>query len=276
MLESVSVFPCDSIAPTHSTFSDPVNTIPTDSTNVLSLKSTADIEAPTITSVDQATVCPLCGGEGRRLAVVVHIHTKIKKTILIPCVCYTSKIISSEYKLLQHMGDQYILPDKLDTNLRVNFDNLPSNKNIILEGSYDSFLFMIKALLMEHRFDLHKPRILFSRSIDIVHDYHVPQGNEEARHLSATSVFDLAIIVFGAMEVNKAVAPCMAELVGTRLQEKKPTWVYFQEIMTPKSQEYSEGILELFEKHFTKITLKADQSIDKKSVSESKRLASKF
>jgi len=220
--------------------------------------------------------CQICNGTGKQTDVVIHPHTGKQKVISIPCVCFTANVVSAEYKLLQHLKDQYLHPDKLDKKLLVNFEDLTANDNLILEGVYDSFLFMVKALIMKHRFDPRKPRILFSRSIDIVHDYHVPQGDDEARHLSATSVFDLAIIVFGAMEVNKAVSPCMAELVGTRLQEKKPTWIYFQEIMTPKSQEYSEGILELFNKHFSKITIKTDQSLDKNSVSESKRLASKF
>jgi hypothetical protein len=173
------------------------------------------------------------------------------------------------------MGEQYLHPDKLDSRLLINYNDLPSNENLIIEGLYDSFLFMVKALIMKNRFDLIKPRILLSRTIDVVHDFHVPQGNEDARHLSATSVFDLIILIFGSMEVNKANAPCMAELVSTRLQEKKPTWIYFKEVLTPKSQEYSEELLVLLEK-FSKITIRTDRSIDKNTVSDSKRLASKF
>ena len=221
--------------------------------------------------------CELCNGTGLYDEVVDHTHIKVRKVISVPCYCFISKVISNDkdYKLLQHMGEQYLHPDKLDPRLLINYQDLSANENFIIEGSYDTFLFMIKALIMKNRFDLNKPRILLSRSIDIVHDFHVPQGTEDARHLSAIAVFDLAVIVFGSMEVNKAIAPCMAELVSTRLQDKKPTWIYFQEVLTPKSQEYSEELLVLLEK-FSKITIHSDQTIDKNTASNSKRLASKF
>jgi hypothetical protein len=220
--------------------------------------------------------CEYCDGSGRNPEVVIHSHTHLKKIISVPCICQVSRVVSAEYKLLQHMTDQYLHPDKLAKQLDINLSDPSGIENYIIEGPYDTFLYMMKALIMKNRFNAKKPMILLSRSIDIVHDYHVPHGDEDARHLSATSVYDLAVIVFGSMEVNKALAPCMSEMISTRIQEKKPTWIYFQEILTPKSQEYSEETINLISQHFAKITIHSDKSVDKNSVSDSKRLASKF
>jgi len=246
------------------------------------------IEAVDLTAVKEADenileniskekqACSLCDGTGKKTVIAIHRHTKQPKVVIEPCLCYTSKVVSAEYKLLQHFGDQYLPPDQLDKRLNINFDDLGAIPNYIVNGTYDSFLFMMKSLIMRHRFTLDRPRILLSRSIDIVHDFHVPQEDGVSKHLSATSVFDLAVIIFGSMEVNKAVSPCMIQLVTTRLDERKPTWIYFTDVLTPKSQEYSQEITVLIEKYYHRITVETNMELKKGRQSESKRLAAQF
>jgi hypothetical protein len=210
-------------------------------------------------------VCPLCKGSKQMLGIGVHPYTNIMKTFSVPCMCYISTTVSSQYKLLRHLGDQYMHPDKLNPQMSPDFKNLANNENLILTGSYDALLIVIKALIMKHRFELNPPSILFSRSIDIVHDYHVPQDDGSSQHLSATSRFDLAVIVFGSNERNQAISPCMAQIISTRLDEQKPTWVYFPETMptlTPNSQEYSAELVQLLEKKFRRIGVKTDMKIE--------------
>jgi hypothetical protein len=210
-------------------------------------------------------VCPLCKGSKQMLAIGKHVYTDIMKTFSVPCMCYISTTVSSQYKLLKHLGDQYMHPDKLSPQLSPDFKNLSDNENFILTGNYDALLIVIKALIMKHRFELNPPSILFSRSIDIVHDYHVPQDDGSSLHLSATSRFDLAVIVFGSNERNQAIAPCMAQLVQTRIEEKKPTWIYFPESMpalTPNSQEYSAELAQVLDKKFRRIGVKTDMKIE--------------
>ena len=219
--------------------------------------------------------CEFCNGSGRLLAIVTHPYTQKKKTLSIPCVCFTSSVVSSEYSLLKHLGEQYLHPDKLDPNLQVDFDDLSVNENMIFSGDYDTLLLMVKALIMKYRFDPRRPRILFSRSIDIVHDYHVPQKDDEsAPHLSATSIFDLIIIIFGTLEKNKALASCMTQVVQTRVNDKKPTWIYFPETMPTlnnSNQEFSPELVMLLEK-FKKIEINSGMKITK-SNSISKNIA---
>jgi hypothetical protein len=210
-------------------------------------------------------ICPICNGSKHTLAVGTHAYTKILKTFSVPCICYTSTTVSSQYKLLQHLGGQYMHPDKLSPHLSPDFENLWDCPNYLLVGNYDALLFVIKALIMKHRFEMHPPRILFSRSIDIVHDFHVPKDDGSSLHLSATANYDLVILVFGSNERNQAIAPCMAQLVQTRLDEQKPTWIYFPEnmpVLTPTSQEYSSDLAITLEKKFKRIGVKTDLKLE--------------
>lgn len=223
-------------------------------------------------------VCPYCNGNGKTLAITTHAFTQKKKIFFIPCVCFTSTTVSAEYKLLKHLGDQYTHPDKLSPELSVDFDNPSNNDNYLISGNYDSLLLSIKALIMKYRFDPKDPKILFSRAIDIIHDFHVPQADGIAPHLSSTSSFALAIVVFGTVEKNQALAPCMAQLVLNRLDEKKPMWIYFPETMpalSPTNQEYSPELAVLLDKHFKKLMVSSDTKIEK-GVSTSKKSVTRF
>jgi hypothetical protein len=222
--------------------------------------------------------CNFCNGTGKASAVITHSFTKKKKIISVPCICYTSTVVSAEHKLLKHLGDQYMPPDKLDPRLAVDFNDLSLNNNFLLTGSYDALLMIAKALLIEHRFDSENHHILFSRSIDIVHDFHVPQEDGSALHLSSLASYDLIIIVFGIVEKNQALAPCMAQLVQNRIDEKKPIWIYFPETLpalTPSNQEYSPELSVLLEKNFLRLLISSDVKI-KQDQSESKQSVKRF
>jgi hypothetical protein len=167
----------------------------------------------------------------------------------------------------------------LDPLLDVNFSDLALIPNYLIAGNTDDFLLQIKALLMKYRFDSRHIKILLSRSIDVIQDFHVPQGIEEEapKKLSFLTNFDLVILEFETAEHNKALAPGMHQVVWTRIEEKKPVWVFFRSgfgNMT-SCNEQSPGLLELFNKHFQQIELKASQNIIQNQ-SESKNLATTF
>jgi len=231
---------------------------------------TLDAPAPESTIIESNLelsegICPLCNGSKQMLAIGKHSFTNIMKTFSVPCMCYISSTVSNQYKLLQHLGDQYMHPDKLNPQFSPDFKNLPGNENLILTGNYDALLIVVKSLIMKHRFEIDHPRILFERSIDIVHKFHVPQDDGSSLHISETGKYDLAIIVFGSNERNQAIAPCMAQLIQTRLDEQKPTWVYFPETMptlTPTSQEYSAELSVLLDKRFKRVGVKTDMKIE--------------
>jgi hypothetical protein len=223
--------------------------------------------------------CPYCDGTGKSWVITTHTYTNIKKIISVPCVCFTSTTVSNEYKLLKHLGGQYMNPKDLDPKLTPNFDDISINENFILSGNYDSLLMVIKALIMKHRFDPRNPRILFSRSIDIVHNFHVPQEDGNAPHLSSTSKYSLVIVVFGSIEKNQALSPCMAQLVQNRLDEKKPTWIYFPETMpalTVSNQEFSPELAVLLDKYFKRLIVSSDTKIEGKGPSVSKQSVKRF
>lgn len=226
----------------------------------------------------EKVICPYCKGNGKTLAITTHSFTQKKKIFFIPCVCYTSTTVSAEYKLLKHLGDQYTHPDKLAPELLVDFDDYSNNDNYLISGNYDALLLSVKALIMKYRFDPKDPKILFSRAIDIIHDFHVPQADGVAPHLSSTSSYALAIVVFGTVEKNQALAPCMAQLVLNRLDEKKPIWIYFPETMPalgPSNQEYSPELAVLLDKHFKKLNVSSDVKIGK-GPSTSKKAVTRF
>jgi hypothetical protein len=225
-----------------------------------------------------APKCPYCNGSGRNLALTIHEFTKKKKILSIPCVCFTSTTVSAEYKLLKHLGGQYMHPDKLSPELSVDFDDPSNSENLLLTGNYDALILSVKALIMKYRFDPRSPRILFSRSIDIIHDFHVPQDDGIAPHLSSTSSYALAIVIFGTIEKNQALAPCMAQLVQNRLEERKPLWIYFPETMpalTPSNQEYSPEVAVLLDKYFKRLTVSSNMKIEK-GPSTSKKSVTRF
>ena len=176
-------------------------------------------------------ICPYCNGLGKTIGIVEHSYTHQKKMISVPCKCFISTTVSNEYKLLKYLGGQYMDPDKLDPRFSLNMEDLSKNENLLLTGPFDALTLLVKALIMKYRFDPQSPRILFSRSIDIVHDFHVPQEDGMTPHLSSLSNFGLIVAVFGTLEKNQALALCMAQMVQNRLEERKPVWIYFPETM---------------------------------------------
>jgi hypothetical protein len=224
--------------------------------------------------------CEICKGMRETLVPVIHKQTKLKTMASFPCVCFTSLLVSQENQLIQYLDEVYIHPDKLDPQLVFIPENLRDSPNFLITGEYDNFVLQIKALLMKNRFLNPKPRILFSRSIDIVQNFHVPQEDDVAPRLSATLLFDLVIIVFGVAEKNKVLAPCMAQIVVTRKEEKKPTWIYLPSLKPNIAQCEQEKSTELEEavKDFNLIVLtdKGVAAIKNSIKQRSKKTAADF
>jgi TATA-box binding protein (TBP) (component of TFIID and TFIIIB) len=114
----------------------------------------------------------------------------------------------------------------------------------------------------------------------VIQDFHVPQGidgDEAPKRLSYLTQFDLVILEFETAEHNKALAPGMHQVVWTRIEEKKPVWIFFRSGFgnIASCNEQSPGLSELFTKHFKQIVVKADQKIIQ-SQNVSKNLASSF
>lgn len=224
------------------------------------------------------TICEFCNGTGETLVPVLYENTQIKKMASMPCVCFTSRLVSQENRLVRYLGDSYLHPDKMDQELIFLPESLPNSPNLLITGKYDDLVLQIKALLMKNRFLIPKPRILFSRSIDIVQEFHVPQEDDVSPHLSSTLAFDLIIIVFGTVERNKALAPCMAQMVMTRKEEKKPTWIY---IPPPKisiaqcDQEKSAELEETVKDFKSKILIQID-SVKNSIIKQSRKTAANF
>lgn len=213
--------------------------------------------------------CELCNGSGSTMITVLHEWTKKRTMASVPCLCLTSETVSRENKLLQHLEGIYVHPDKLDPQLVFNPDNLIKSPNLIITGNFDVFSLHVKAVLMVNRFLNPKPRILFARSIDIIHDFHVAQDDGFSPHLSAVAAFDLVIVNFGTVEKNIALAPCMSQMIVTRKEEKKPTWIFLPPGRPTLSQCVQENSadLEIATKTFRNIEIKGFE----KDISPEKR-----
>jgi hypothetical protein len=221
--------------------------------------------------------CEFCKGSGETLMPVMYMKSKLKKMASIPCFCLISRLVSQENDLIGYLEETYLHPDKMDSRLLFSPNDPKNNPNFLITGDMDDFNLQIKSLLMKNRFLVPKPRILFSRSIKIVQDFHVPQGNDAAPTLSALLEFDLVIVIFGSSEKNQVLAPCMAQMILTRKDEKKPTWIYLPRkkptielCLQEKSAELEEAI-----KDFVPICL-SDKSNKISIKKQTKNTARKF
>jgi hypothetical protein len=223
--------------------------------------------------------CEFCNGTGETLTPVLFKKINIRKMASVPCVCFTSRLVSQENPIIQYLGDDYLHPDNLDSQLVFLPDDLPNSPNLLITGDPDNFKIQMKSLLMKNRFIVPKPRILFSRSIGIVQKFHVQQDDDTSPHLSATLTFDLVIVIFGTKEQNKALSPCMAQMVMTRKEEKRPTWIYVPPPKVSVSQCDQEKSTELEEtvKDFKEVVLLTREgSIKTGANKESKSTAADF
>jgi hypothetical protein len=223
--------------------------------------------------------CEYCNGSGEILTPVLYKRINIRKMASVPCVCFTSRLVSQENSLLQYLGDDYLHPDKMDTQLVFLPEDLPSSPNFLITGDPDYFRLQMKSLLMKNRFIVPKPKILFSRSINIVQKYYVAQEDESFYHLSATLIFDLVVVIFGTKETNKAVAPSMAQMVATRKEEKRPTWIYFpptNSSLEQCKQEKSPELEETIKEFKTVILSTKDTMIKTEAIKKSKNTGANF
>lgn len=188
--------------------------------------------------------CPLCGGLERRRVIAKHPISGLRVVKMVPCVCYISRVVSEENRLFAGITDQYI--EQVAPTLDI-------SRNFLIRGPYAGFLLNMKALLMRYRFVDPRPRILFCRSIDIVHDYYVQQADGTCPHLSTLQNIDLVVLVFGNNEHNQRLSSCLLQVFSMRDQNRKPIWVYLPEnrpTLASCEQEYSpelEGYMEKFE-----------------------------
>jgi hypothetical protein len=118
------------------------------------------------------------------------------------------------------------MPEDQDHNLVFNPADLPACPNYIIKGSYALLALNVKALLMKYRFAEPKPLISFSQAIDVLHDFYVEQADGTSPQLSDTNKFALMVICLGTEEANKALKTVIAQVVYTRLRDRKPTWLY--------------------------------------------------
>jgi hypothetical protein len=222
-------------------------------------------------------ICEYCNGTKEQIVVTTHHYTQKKKIGSIPCVCLASSIVSRENKLLTPLGDYYLHPDKMDPQLIFDPEDLTKSPSLLIRGDYNALLIQIKSLFMRHRFDNPKPRLLFSRAIDILHDFHVPQNDGAVQHLSATTNYDLIVITFGTNEKNQALASVMSQVIFTRKEEQKPTWIYLPEnrpTLASCEQEYSQD-LDKMVSEFSLVALKSSMGFEKQ-VTVSKNNAASF
>ena len=212
--------------------------------------------------------CKYCNGTEKRDGVKTHLQSNKLISVSVPCWCFISKVVSEENKLLAYIGEQYSKNEndgspRFNPDLVFVYDDLKKSPNLLVQGrgrlADDVFLLNVKSVMMKYRFGQVKPRILFSRAIDIVHDYHVQQDDGTSLHLSSLSVFDLVILKFGTQENNKALAPCLTQLIQNRLEEKKPTWIYYPDVFTVKKEITPE--LEQMLERYKKVDLAAGESV---------------
>ena len=212
--------------------------------------------------------CPLCNGAKMRVVVAVHQPTgkKILKTN--PCPCYVSELVSDTCELLKSWRNEWVPLNKIDVRLQFDPQELPKVPNYIIRGNYGSFCLSIKSLMMAHRFDEVSVPILFCRSIDILHDYYVQQKDGTSPQISDTDMFSLIAICMDTEEKNTMLKTVIAQVIQTRLRDRKPTWLYLpdnRQSLSACTQEYSPE-LEVYTAGYQKIELIGRQNAGPVSV----------
>lgn len=170
--------------------------------------------------------CPLCKGRKERMVIIKSPRYKMTKLASIPCWCLLSELVSSEFDLLKAIPTSYLKPEDVDSRLMFLPDDLRGTSNLIIQGSFDTFLLHIKSLFMQYRFHDPRPLFLLSRSIGILQKFYVKQADGTCLNLSETSKYGLVVIVFGVREKNQQLASCMLQVIQNRIQEKRPTWIF--------------------------------------------------
>lgn len=231
--------------------------------------------------------CPFCGGSGKRVHVVRHKQSRLRKTSVEWCLCTKSKAVSeSTYNsMLSFLGDTYMDLKDIDKQLIFKPDELSESPNLFIYNTqFNNFCRHIKSVIMKYRFSEPNPLIYCCRSIDLLHKFYVAQEDGSCQHLSGTNKFDLLIVTLDTKEKNNQLKTCVSQVVYNRLCCAKPTWLYvplsvqlklssedqLKALLSQCEYEYSEDLLKYIHVKYEKIILKDinDETIPQKTKSE--------
>jgi hypothetical protein len=177
---------------------------------------------------------------------------------------------------LDYLRDYYLPIEDVEKVLHYVPENLSESPNYIIKGSLKCFHLHVKSMLMKYRFFSPPSSLWFSSSIGIIHDFHVPQTDGEAPHLSSTDTFDLLIVSFGTIEENRALKSGMAQVIATR-KERRPIWIYLPTPTLGGCPRESSPELEELIKDFTEVNLTCGAGVDSTAVrTQAQNLADNF
>jgi hypothetical protein len=217
--------------------------------------------------MENKKVCPYCGNSGQikfisanRKSIAVDKYNKpLVEYSYYTCPCVNNKVISETYNKLSGTPD-VTLAEAIYAGKFAGF------RNLVIHGSEEKFLFLVKATMLLHA-NYHRTFEILN-GIELVQKYYVEQRPGTFRSLSDLEAKDLLIFLFDAAPENKVQNTTVFEVIKNRLRmnslEKRlkkeevyrPTWVYTtsQESIT-KSKEYSSDAGQLLKTHFTWLNL---------------------
>lgn len=173
-----------------------------------------------------ADSCPLCGGAGRNVVRTTHRLTGLPKTAIEWCLCSKSRFVSQDVPLLRGLGDLYLTKEEIDPRLLFFKEDLPESPNLLIKTeNFDMFALQIKTALMKVRYDPPPALAWAGRSIDVLQRFYVSQPDGSCLTLASTEKFDLMIIALGVSQKNDPLKTVVLDVVQTRLDVHKPTWV---------------------------------------------------
>jgi len=174
-------------------------------------------------------ICPLCKGEGKRIVVITHKISGLKKTAVEWCLCKQSQFASADPNLglLSWLQDQYLPYEEIDPQLKFNRNALSKSPNYLIAGtSFGSFCLHLKGVVMQQRALEPPPLIYAGRAIDVLHDFYVQQLDGTSPRLSETQKFDLMVFTLDTAEKNDKLKTVISQVVYTRKTTQKPTWIF--------------------------------------------------
>jgi hypothetical protein len=151
-------------------------------------------------------------------------------------------MVSNENRLLSSWGGSYLPFNRMDSKLEYDPTKRVGNRSYVITGDYDTFCLNVKSLLMMHRFDDPKPKIMFCRAIDILHKFYVKQSDGTSPHISDTDEFSLIIACLDTQEKNDQLKTVLSQVAHTRNRDKKPVWFFIppdRKVLSNCPQEYS-------------------------------------
>lgn len=203
--------------------------------------------------------CPLCNGTGRKFVKRQHPLTKRIKMEVDWCLCKKSEYVSSEYFMVQVLGDTYIPLEEIDEELIFLPYELKKSSNFLIRGTdFQSFCLHIKGVLMKYLFYDPTPTIYLCKAFDILKKFYVEQEDRTNPQLADLNKYDLLIFTLDTKQKNEKLNACVHEVVYNRLRTGLPTWIYLPEEMTfETTTEYTDELKIILNDSYKKITLAA-------------------